>query len=47
VLQPEFQEGQIQCLEADGALRLRNRAGQAFTLHAGEVSLRPVNNLPE
>ena len=42
--QPEFQEGQIQCLEADGALRLRNRAGQTFTLHAGEVSLRPLNN---
>ena len=47
VLQPEFPEGQIQCLEADGALRLRNRAGQALTLHAGEVSLRPENNMPE
>jgi len=46
-LQPEFQEGQIQGLEADGALRLRNRAGQAFTLHAGEVSLRPLNNSSE
>jgi len=47
VLQPEFQEGQIQCLEADGALRLRNRAGQAFTLYAGEVSLRPLNSSSE
>ena len=38
-LPPEFQEGQILGLEADGALRLRNRAGKVFTLHAGELSL--------
>jgi BirA family transcriptional regulator, biotin operon repressor / biotin---[acetyl-CoA-carboxylase] ligase len=38
-LPPEIHEGQIQGLEADGGLRLRNHAGQVFTLHAGELSL--------
>jgi BirA family biotin operon repressor/biotin-[acetyl-CoA-carboxylase] ligase len=39
---PGFEEGQILGLEADGALRLCDRAGWTLVFHTGEVSLRPV-----
>jgi BirA family biotin operon repressor/biotin-[acetyl-CoA-carboxylase] ligase len=39
---PDFEEGQILGLEADGALRLCNRAGWTLIFRTGEVSLRPV-----
>lgn len=41
-LQPEFQEGQILGLEADGALRLCDRTGRNIIFRTGEVSLRPA-----
>jgi BirA family biotin operon repressor/biotin-[acetyl-CoA-carboxylase] ligase len=34
--------GQVEGLERDGSLRLRSHTGQVFTVHFGEVHLRPV-----
>lgn len=39
-------EGHVLGLEVDGSLRLRDRRGQVFTLHIGEVRLRPVDRPP-
>lgn len=39
-------EAQVLGLEMDGALRLRDRLGQVFTLQIGEVHLRPVDTSP-
>lgn len=38
--------GQVLGLESDGALRLKDRAGQVFTARSGEVSLRLVEGGP-
>jgi biotin-(acetyl-CoA carboxylase) ligase len=35
-------EAQVQGLGPDGALRVRNRAGEFFNLQMGEIHLRPV-----
>lgn len=37
------QEGELLGLAPDGALLLRGRSGQLFTLHIGEVRVRPVD----
>jgi BirA family biotin operon repressor/biotin-[acetyl-CoA-carboxylase] ligase len=39
-------QGQVLGLDAQGCLRLRDPAGEEFTLRTGELSLRPVNQPP-
>lgn len=38
-----MREGQVLGLELDGRLRLRDRAGEVFTAHSGEIRLRPID----
>lgn len=40
---PRMMEGQVLGLEMDGHLRLRDRAGEAFTAYSGEIRLRPID----
>lgn len=39
---PVIREGQVLGLKKDGRLRLRDRAGDVFTAHSGEIHLRPI-----
>ena len=45
--EPETRQGQVLGLDSQGRLRLRDRAGETFTMQVGEVRLRPLDIFQE